>query len=542
MAQLLPDSREREPVDGDFPPTPGREGDAVIGGEGRRMIERAWAVAGKLIGSDVTIVAGGQLLTQALTVLTGIAIGRMLGAAGYGLINIVRNIYTPALILAPLGLDLALLKHVGRATDDLPRTERIVSRLRGVVLAVNLPLAVAGGLSGGGWLMDHVYRYPHFDVMLLITLMALPVAADLAVLGAYYRGRHRPGAFALLTLYVQPVARLVLVALAYYFAPTAQTVIAIGAVQVVISGVCVWTHLARWRAKAREGLPPVRLSADEVRGEWREVRVILKDSSWMGVNLFIYGMMRFVDILVLGAFAPAKVVGAYAALSTVSQLVQVWPLAASQTLGPTIAKRYHAGDIAGVRRALNDYIHLASIMSGFLFAGVAAFGDRLNYVFGHSFTFRSDVAFLMPLGYLLSAALAPMGYSLSMTGRHRAEFVILIGGACFLLGACYLLIPRYGDIGAATAVCLTFAGINLTRFAYVSRTLGFIPGRPADFVPPVLALLCAFAAKSVVESFLPAGFFVVLLACVIYAGLYGALTFGFLIGPELRRRLLHPAT
>jgi O-antigen/teichoic acid export membrane protein len=388
--------------------------------------------------------------------------------------------------------------------------------------------------------MEHVYRYPHFDVMLLVTLLGLPLAADLAVLGAYYRGRHRPGAFALLTLYVQPVARVVMVALAWRFAPNAQTVVAINTLQVAISAVCVWAHLLRWRARDRGGRSPVRLSADEVRGEWREARVVLKDSIWMGVSLFLYGMMRFVDILVLGAFAPAKMVGAYAALSTVSQLVQVWPLAASQTLGPTIAKRYHAGDITGVRRALSDYIHLASIVSGFLFAGVAVFGDRLNYVFGRSFAFKPDVALLMPLGYLLSAALSPMGYSLSMTGRHRAELVIMIGGAGLLLAGCYLLIPRYGDVGAAGAVCVTFAAVNLTRFAYVSRTLGFVPGRTADFLPPVLALMCAFGAKFAVECVLPAGFVVVLLACVIYAGLYGALTVCFLIGPEQRRKLLHP--
>jgi O-antigen/teichoic acid export membrane protein len=491
----------------------------------------------RLFRTDVAVVAGGQLLQQALTLLTGIAIGRFLGAGAYGVVNIARNIYTPLLILAPLGLDLALLKHVGRSDEESAATmDRVTMRLRLIVLLINLPVSVVGGLVGGGWLMRHIYRYPHFDIMLLITLLGLPIAADLAVLGAYYRGRRRPGAFALMTYYVQPVARVVLVGLAVLFAPNAVAVVAINTAQVAISAVFVWTHLARWRGGSgkRTAAPP----KGEIRAEWREARGILRDSKWMGLNLFVYGMMRFADILILGAFAPAKVVGAYAALSTVSQLVQVWPLAASQTLGPTISKRYHAGDLAGVRKALDDYIRLASIMSGFLFAGIAAFGDRLDLVFGKSFTFKSDIAFLMPLGYLLSATLAPMGYSLSMTGRHRAELTILVAGAVFLLGACYVLAPRYGDVGAATAVCLTFAVINITRFAYVSRTLGFIPGRFADLAPPAAALLCAFAAKVACEALFPLSFPEVFTACVLYALAYGATTWTVLMGPEQRRNAL----
>jgi O-antigen/teichoic acid export membrane protein len=495
----------------------------------------------RLTQSDVTVIAGGQVMQQGLSLLTSVIIGQMIGAAGYGLVNLVRNILTPLQILAPLGLDVALLKHIGRGDRDLESTHRILRRLRLVVFAVNLPVALITGLVVGHILMGRVYRYPHFDVMLLITLLALPLTADIGVLSAYYRSRRRPAAFAVITLYLQPLVRLVLVGLAFLYARTPEAVVWVGTIQVAVSAVCLWISFALWRK--RDARAPARRAGASVaptreRDAWRAARMILGDSVWMSVNLFVYGMMRFVDVLVLGAFASAAVVGSYTALGAIAQLVSIWPIAASQTLGPNISRHYHAGDYAAVRKALNDYIHMASVMAGFLFAGVAAFGDHLDLLFGHSFHFRPLIAFLLPLGYLISATLGPTGYALSMTGRHRAELVILIAGAATLGSLCYLLVPRYGDVGAATSVCFSFALVNLIRFLWVGRTLGFIPGRIADFAPPVIAALLAYGVKYCVVLPLPRTLPVLLLGCVVYGLAYAGMAYKLLLD-DIGRAKVH---
>lgn len=490
----------------------------------------------RLTKSDTLVVAGGQLVQQALALVTGVIVGRMIGAAGYGVVNIVRNILTPLIVLAPLGLDLALLKYIGRGDRTLESTHQVLRRLRLVVLAVNLPIALVAGLGGGRVLMAHVYRYPHFDVMLFVALLALPLVADIAVLSAYYKSRQRPAAFALRTLYLQPVVRLALVGLAFLFARSAEAVVCIGTIQVAISAVVVRTSFARWRR--REAEAPKAASGGSLQGdEWKAARTILSDSLWMSLNMFVYGMMRYVDVLVLGAFAAASVVGSYTALGSVAQLVAVWPMASSQTLGPNISRYYHARDYAAVRRSLGEYLHFSSVMSGFLFAGVAAFGDHLDLLFGHSFHFRPLIAFLMPLGYLISATLGPTGFALSMTGRHRAELVVLILGSAALWLLCVVLIPPFGDVGAATAVCLSFTLVNVMRFLWVGRTLGFIPGRLADLAPPVIATALAFGIKLAILAELPRTLPALLLACVLYALAYALVAYRFLLGEDGRARV-----
>lgn len=484
--------------------------------------------------------AGGQLLQQALTIITGIVIARMLGPAAYGIVNILRNISNAIAILAPMGLDLALLKHIGRADPNSRRADIVLGRLRLMALGVNTAVVLIGAVLAGP-LMRHVYRYEHFDVLLIVTLVGIPIGADVAIMGAVYRARGRAGLFSLMTLYLQPISRVVMVAAAWFLARNALAIVAINTTQVALSAIALFFHFRGRNAQVALDAPGPFTETISSKEAWVEARGVLKESGWMAVNLFVYGTIRFVDILTLGAFAPAKIVGEYAALSTVAQLVQVWPMAASQSLGPTISQRFHAGDMDGVRSALSDYLHMASIVGGFIFAGVATFGDRLDLIFGKSFQFHSGVAFLMPLGYLLSATLAPMGYALSMTGRHRAELVILGFGGVILFVCCQLLVPPLGQIGAAIAVAISFALINIARFVYVSRTLGFVPGRPIDFLFPVLALATAFSGKLSIEHLMGRSFLSTFLACVLFAVVYSVIIlFVFTDGAgreKLRQRL-----
>lgn len=468
----------------------------------------------RLLRNDVAVIAVGQLLQQVITMGTGIVLARVLGSSGYGIVNLLRTLFTGVMTVAPLGLDLALLKYCGRHAADAANVAVTVNRLRIVAGVMNILVAGVIGFGFGGVLMRDVYRYDQFDTMLLVTLAGLPFAADLGVMSAVYKAKSRPGLYALMTVYLQPVLRLILTGVVVLVSPTVMAVVAVNTIQVTVSSVAVMlNHRAmttrdRARAEAARPVP------------WSEARSVLGESVWMVLNLLVYGLMRFVDILMLGYYLPASQVGEYAALSTISQLVQVYPLAASQTLGPTVSRQYHAGDLNGVRRTLDNYIYLATMISGFIFAGIAVFGTRLDLVFGKSFLFQQGVSLLMPIGYLLSATLAPTGYALSMTGRHRAELGILLLGGVTLVVLCRVLIPIYGQIGAASAVATSFFIINTVRFGYVAKVLGFVPGRWRDILPPVAGLVLAYLARNVVDlGFAPSlpAFFA---ACLLYGVLY----------------------
>lgn len=482
---------------------------------------------------ETAVVIGGQVVQLLLSFVSGIIVARMLGSGGYGVFNILRNLFLAVAMLAPLGLDVALLKYCGKSQLDDAHTLEIVRKLRFIAAGCNSLVALIVGFGLAGPLMRTFYPYQGFDTLLAVTMLGLPISADLAIIGAVFKSRGEAGTYAVFTLYLQALARVVMVVLAALLSPTLLTIICINVIQLAMSAIAIF-HYERRNAK------PAHATALDRRAPaaWREVLPVLNDSQWMALSMFVYGMMRFVDILMLGSYVSARDVGEYAALSTISQLVQMYPIAASQSLGPTVSRLHHAGNPDGVRKALGDYIYLASIVSSFIFAGIAIFGERLDLVFGQSYVFQPAVCVIIPLGYMLSATLAPTGFALSMTGRHKQELLVLCIGSLSLIVLCRLLIPSFGQLGAASAVALAFAFTNILRFIYVSKIIGFLPGRLADFAPPVVALAVAVFARHFGDRLGDRSLSTTFLSCLIYTAVFATVAYFALLRSETRAKIV----
>lgn len=458
------------------------------------------------------VVLGGMLTQQSLAFITGIFIARAIGASGYGVFNILRGIFTALITLAPIGLDVALLKHSSRLRQE-GNLNAYLMRMRLIVLVVNVVCCGLMWLFLGSWLEHDIYKIPHLQQLLLITLIGTPFAADLAVMGAVYKSEERPALYALLTSYVQPVIRLGGALLLFPMHWNVGAALVTNTLSYVISAVMVLSHFVIDMG------PKIGKSASTEHAN-AAIAKIFRESSWMALSLFTYAAMRFVDVLILGAYAPPAQVGAYGALSSIAQMVAVYPMAVSQTLGPTVATRYREGDLPGVRRALSDYMMTATVFGGFVFGGIAAFGDHLFLIFGHSFVFSPLLCLMMPLGWLVSAALAPTGYALSMTGAHKSELVTLFAGSIVLVIGCFLFIPKWQAIGASGAVLIAFLVVNVSRFALVSRRLGFIPGALKDFLPPIIALVVGQIAKLLVDAEFGKTFVSLILGSLVYTAMF----------------------
>ncbi len=485
----------------------------------------------RLLRHEIGVVIGGQVTQLAIGVLTSTLIARALHADGYGLVNLVRVVFQTAATIAPLGLDASLLKFCGMAEKNDPVVAAVVARLRLAAVGVSALVAAGVGLAAAFGLLSRVYPYNGVDTLFFVAFIALPFATDSAALNAVYRARGRAGRYALFGPYLQSALRIILVPLAAWLSPDVLTFVWINALQIVVTQLALTVDLHRWSC--------LETPADASQRELARAaaRRVMGESFWMCLSIFTYSLMRGADMIFLGASADAADIGAYAALAMVAQLIPIFPMAASQSLGPAISQAHHRGDTAGVKRLLDDYLCKGAPVAAYFFAGIALFGQRLDLIFGSSFHFSAAVCFLLPLGQVLSATLSPMGFSLSMTGRHREENAILVLGGVLLLVLCATFVPHYGSVAAAGAVAVTFLVVDLARFALVSRVIGEVPGRLRDFLPAPVGLLLAYVAQGLGDAIGGRDLATTFFSCVLYTLFFAAFIYRFSLSAEQRAAL-----
>ncbi|MDR3508118.1 MAG: flippase [Caulobacteraceae bacterium] len=467
---------------------------------------------------DVLLFFVGTLLQQIVTFASGVFVARWLGPDNYGVLSLVRNVYTVALILAPLGLDLSLLRHLGENDHDRPRAMAQVGAFRVITAIVNCLVVLAVFLVIGPWVEARFYPHPHFSLYLSLTFLSLPFAADVAILAATLRALNRPAFQAIASLYLQPLARLGALILFLVMGMGLIGVILSTTVGVTVSMVTM--SVALFLLLRREKTPPHKLEPQDR----ATLRRVYGYSAWLASMLLAYGILRNIDILVLGRFRPSKEVGEYAALSGLAQIIQIYPFALSQTLAPAVARLYAQGDLAGMRRELGDYLRKASLLASPIFAGLAVFGPWLDLLFGPKYHFQASLSFNLALAYYLSGVLGPMGVSLSMTGRHRREFAVLIIGLVGSIAGCVWAAPRFGANGVAIAITAGYAFVNIVRAVLSARFTQGMDAEWADLYPPLTCLAIAHVWRLFLEHFFARSLLVAVPGaigvCLIFAAAY----------------------
>lgn len=465
-----------------------------------------------------------------LAFVSSLISARVLEPELFGISVLLRNVYQTILIVAPLGLDLALQRFVSQGDD---RSEEMVlqtQRLRLVVYFSNLLVVAAISLLIGGWLERDVYRFDGFNGYLTVMLFTLPFAADMMALGGFYRARGNPLPFYAASLFLQPVVKLAVMLGFFHIGCLLEGVVVSTLIGTMIPSVLLSLHQAHTYGWSLRFL---RARVDEL----GEIGHIFRTSIWMSMSALLYSLMRFVDVLVLGIFVPASVVGTYGLLSMFAQLVSIFPSALSQNLGPDVARCFQARDFARMKQIVDSYIRKSTILASFVFGGVVFFGSSLDIVIDSKYDLNGAITLILPLGYLVSATLSPTGFMLSMTGRHKKEFAILFLSGVLLTVACWILVPLMGAVGAATSVVVSYIFANVYRFIQVARVMHFVPGRLADLRIVLYSIFIGFGANLVENRGIGHDALGLSVAIVVYCLLYVTTIWKFELSTVEREKL-----
>lgn len=419
----------------------------------------------------VVALSAAEVAGKVATLLVMVVAARTLGSEGFGAFSYALALALVGVTLLSWGYDTVLTRDGARDRQglELGYADLVVLRLL-LTAAALAALVVVQALQG-------TLLTAEGGVLLLLALStALDTVGDAARAAA--AAIHRQTAVA----GVLVVQRLVTAAVALAALGTGGGLVGLGAGFAVGSLVGTLVLLAVVR---RLG---VRLDL-RLASRTRSVRLV-RDSFAIGVNSVVSTALFRVDAVLLGALAGTAAVGRYAAAYRLLETVLFVTWAIARAVFPAMAA---ASEPWQVRRAVERGVQVCA----FVFVPYAVLlvlrgEDLMHLLYGPEFAAGALLAWLAPAPLLFGIAYLS---AYALYAVDRAGLVLAASALALAVNVAVnlVLVPRYGDVGAAATTSASYALEALVLGALLQRAVG----RLALLRAVLLPLLAAVPAVAV---------------------------------------------
>jgi O-antigen/teichoic acid export membrane protein len=434
----------------------------------------------------------GSLFGNGLSYLYSLFLARSLGPADFGVYALGIAIFNVAILIAPLGFETGALRFISYALgrEDRAAAQRTIVQVMTLVLASSMLMALMLALCARPVSVG-VYHNPAVTHVLLWVAAIIPLAVFSTVLLDVIRS-FQMVRYTVLVKYVwEPCAKFALAVPLIWAGYAVSGVLAALLVTVAVS---VMIALAAALRVTTFGMGP--LPALTTQG--------LKSLFAYCLPLTVTSMLGVIaprsDVLILGMWVRAEQVGIYSVASQTAAILALVLAAFTAITTPMIGHMAAKRDLARLKSLYTAVARWTSVCTVPLFCLFALFGGDILAMFGKDFPRGSVALVILASGQvvysitgLASTVLLMFGHSARVMRNTIVLCTLLIVSNC-------LLVPRWGMLGAATALSLTLATVGGISVWQVRALYGVQPFTRALFKPFVAgagASLLVLSARSV---------------------------------------------
>jgi O-antigen/teichoic acid export membrane protein len=196
-----------------------------------------------------------------------------------------------------------------------------------------------------------------------------------------------------------------------------------------------------------------------------------------------YVLLTYSDVVILTQFRPPQEVAIYYAAAKTMALVAFIYFAVTQTVAHKFSEYHVAGDRKRLADFLAQTIRMTFWPSLALIVVILLLGEPLLWMFGKDFVGGYHLMFIIAVGLLARASVGPAERLLNMLGERRRCAHVYAGSFLLNVVLCFVLIPHFGAVGAATASATALVFESVWLFVVAKFRLGFhclVFGRPRD--------------------------------------------------------------
>jgi O-antigen/teichoic acid export membrane protein len=231
-----------------------------------------------------------------------------------------------------------------------------------------------------------------------------------------------------------------------------------------------------WRAwrRAVEGHNPTRLP----KKDGSLTKPLVKSGAPLLIGALLQLVIGMSGTLMLGIWAENADVSRYAIAWRTATLISFILLAVNTIAQPKFAELYARGDIASLASTAHKATLLMTALATPVFLAFLTAPEFVMGVFGSDFADAGMTLQILSIGQFVNVAMGSVGVLLVMTGHDSDYRNVQVIGACVVLILNIMLIPRYGDIGAAFASASALIVQNILFGFFVWAKLGILMINP----------------------------------------------------------------
>lgn len=431
-----------------------------------------------LRGGSITVV--GKIFNNLIRLALAILLARILGTVELGYYSLALSTLNIAMGVALFGLDAAVIRFVAvmQSRDDAQKTWESIQIGTGLSLIFSTLVGIFLYIFSF-YLAINVFNDIQLVPYLQLTSIFIPMLVVNDQLSNVLKGFKKFDLSVFAQYIFQPIARLIITGIIFFIGLNAKTAIIAYCLAMISS----------------TGLLIFYLNRDfSLKGKIKVSRSLLKETLVFSIPVWLSSLLsRFknnIQILFIGSWDTIAGVGIFSVASQITFISGEISSAINVTSKPIIAELADQGDITQMERIYqlsNKWILIIQIP---IFLVMVLFPKTLLQIFGNEFSVGSFPLVILAFGSLFKVGTGMGGIIIDMAGYTKIKLVNSILQVTTLILLNYLLIPRWGLVGAAVAAVVGESFVNILRLVEVFFIYKIIPFN-RSFYKPFLATIGA---------------------------------------------------
>ena len=415
--------------------------------------------------SDSFFVSVSRVAVLVLKPIKGIILGNLLGPSLYGILNIPAPYILIAFVLSNVGFNTTVLNLMPRYLQERrPDLARMIYRSSTFLALALGTLWAALLLAFAPWLADQVAHEPAALNPLRLYALAIPFIVVNNLLASSFLAMQRGKLGAAISFLYGVLTTALPIAAVLWRRDV--TIIIGGMLAAEVLGAALYTF--SFHKKVLAGL------GKAIGPLWRGVKETIRFGYLFFVAGLGWNLINSIDRLMIKYYMPADQLGFYSMAAQVVIVLNVVTTTLGLALVPSLTAARNAGDAATLRRLIHNSARLAFValmplaMAIFTLAG--DFFAVLLPRYGPSVVIVEVIIFAGFIDIFCRISWA----SLVAHERGGLSALAYISAAAWNAASNWLLIPRFGIVGAGISLLSTFVILAALLLLMMKRVSGVI--------------------------------------------------------------------